>query len=153
MFTAASSSSDTSIPVGYEFVSSSARTFSPVLVVVLPIRLTTTARLRKGFPRQFCVMWQNMRCSILFHLLVPGGKWQTVMRSPRSSANSCSPTFHNRDRMLLLPPPSTPNPDPILSPPPPTPAPQTRGAGGKGGKPPPPPPAAYRFPGKGGGVM
>ena len=26
-----------------------------------------------GRPRQFCVMWQNMRCSILFHLDVPGG--------------------------------------------------------------------------------
>jgi len=23
--------------------------------------------------RQFCVMWQNMRCSILFHFEVPGG--------------------------------------------------------------------------------
>ena len=27
----------------------------------------------KGRPRQFCVMWQNIRCSILFHLDVPGG--------------------------------------------------------------------------------
>jgi hypothetical protein len=26
-----------------------------------------------GRPRQFCVMWQNMRCSILFHFDVPGG--------------------------------------------------------------------------------
>src|SRR5881397_4065876 len=41
------------------------------------MRFTTTARLTKGCPRQFCVMWQNIRCSILFHLLVPGGKWQT----------------------------------------------------------------------------
>ena len=27
-------------------------------------------------------MWENSRCSILFHLLVPGGKWQTVIASP-----------------------------------------------------------------------
>jgi hypothetical protein len=27
----------------------------------------------QGRPRQFCVMWQNMRCSILFHFDVPGG--------------------------------------------------------------------------------
>ena len=42
-------------------------------------------------------MWQNMRCSILFHLLVPGGKWQTVIFRPVSSANSCKATFHKRD--------------------------------------------------------
>ena len=30
------------------------------------------------------VMWQNMRCSILFHLLVPGGKWHTVNAHHRS---------------------------------------------------------------------
>ena len=28
----------------------------------------------------------NMRCSILFHLLVPGGKWQTLIFSPVASA-------------------------------------------------------------------
>lgn len=26
-----------------------------------------------GRPRQFCVMWQNSWCSILFHFDVPGG--------------------------------------------------------------------------------
>ena len=31
----------------------------------------------RGRARQVRVMWQNSRCSILFHLLVPGGKWQT----------------------------------------------------------------------------
>jgi hypothetical protein len=30
-------------------------------------------RLSSGLPRQFCVMWQNRRCSTLFHLDVPGG--------------------------------------------------------------------------------
>ena len=28
----------------------------------------TTSWLIRGRPRQFCVMWQNIRCSILFHL-------------------------------------------------------------------------------------
>jgi hypothetical protein len=27
----------------------------------------------EGHPRQVCVMWQNKRCSILFHFEVPGG--------------------------------------------------------------------------------
>ena len=45
----------------------------PVEVLVPPMRLTTTSRLSSGLPRQLAVMWQNMRCSILFHLLVPGG--------------------------------------------------------------------------------
>src|SRR5215468_8883296 len=37
------------------------------LVVVLAISSITVVRLSSGCPRQFCVMWQNMRCSILFH--------------------------------------------------------------------------------------
>ena len=45
-----------------------------VFVRVLQMRFTTTARLSSGRPRQFSVMWQNIRCSIRFHLLVPGGK-------------------------------------------------------------------------------
>src|SRR5512135_3255935 len=51
-------------------------------------------------------LWQNIRCSILFHLLVPGGKWHTLIFSPSSSANSCRHTFHNRERLPLLPPES-----------------------------------------------
>ena len=47
-------------------------------------------------PRQFIVIWENSRCSILFHLLVPGGKWQTVTASPVSAAKSASSAFHNR---------------------------------------------------------
>src|SRR5437899_8534006 len=79
---------------------------SPLVVVVLPIRFTTTARLVRGRPRQFLVMWQNIRCSILFHLLVPGGKWQTLTRRPDSLANSCRASLHSRLRLPLLPPPS-----------------------------------------------
>src|SRR3989304_4038914 len=54
------------------------------------------------------VMCENIRCSILFHLLVPGGKWQTVRRKPRRSANSCNAPFLKRDRLPLLPPPPPP---------------------------------------------
>ena len=56
-------------------LSSSERTRNPAVEVVVPIRLTMTARLTRGFPRQFMAMWENRRCSIRFHLLVPGGKW------------------------------------------------------------------------------
>ena len=45
----------------------------PASVVVAPINSTTARRSVSGRPRQFCVMWQNRRCSILFHFDVPGG--------------------------------------------------------------------------------
>src|SRR5580658_8166961 len=48
---------------------------------------------------------QKRRCSILFHLLVPGGKWRTAMLSGVSSANFCNSSFHSRTREPLLPPP------------------------------------------------
>ena len=38
-----------------------------------PINSTTARRSVSGRPRQFCVIWQNRRCSILFHFDVPGG--------------------------------------------------------------------------------
>ena len=56
---------------------------SPVFVAVWAMRLDHDPHeLISTLPRQFCVMWQNMQCSILLHLLVPGGKWQTWMTSP-----------------------------------------------------------------------
>ena len=51
-------------------------------------------------------MWENSRCSILFHLLVPGGKWHTVMVSPVRFASRCSSHFQSRRRAPLLPPAS-----------------------------------------------
>src|SRR5215471_17863782 len=51
-------------------------------------------------------MNENRRCSILFHLLVPGGRWQVVMGILNSSASFCNSTFHSRTREPLLPPPS-----------------------------------------------
>ena len=58
--------------------------------------LTTTSWLVSGRPRQFMVMWENSRCSILFHLEVPGGKWQTVIASPVSAASAASSLFQTR---------------------------------------------------------
>src|SRR5712691_12243465 len=96
----------TLMPIGYCPASRAAWMRSPVEERVLPMRLTITSRLSKGWPRQFAVIWQNMRCSILFHLLVPGGRWLTAIRSPVSSASRCSSAVHRRARALLLPPPS-----------------------------------------------
>ncbi len=90
------------MPFGYWLLSSSDCTRRPFSVVVLAIRLTMTSWLINGRPLQFSVMWQNIRCSILFHLLVPGGKWQTAIRSPISFDSFCSSTFHSRTRAPLL---------------------------------------------------
>ena len=57
-----------------------------------------TSWLVSGRPRQFMVMWENSRCSILFHFEVPGGKWQTVISSPVSAARAASSAFHARVR-------------------------------------------------------
>ena len=43
-------------------------------VVVAAINWTIAWWLTRGLPRQFPVMNENSRCTILFHLLVPGGK-------------------------------------------------------------------------------
>ena len=58
----------------------------------------------KGRPRQFWLMKENKRCSILFHLLVPVGRWQMWRSRPPSLANCCSSHFHRRTRLPLLPP-------------------------------------------------
>src|SRR6266850_1501088 len=38
----------------------------------------------RGLARQFWLMKEKSRCSILFHLLVPGGRWLTMMSRPSS---------------------------------------------------------------------
>ena len=73
-------------------------TFSPVLVVVAAMVSRMTWWLASGRARQLRVIWQNSRCSILFHFDVPGGKWQTVISRPVSAASSASPAFHARVR-------------------------------------------------------
>src|SRR5262245_33093115 len=100
------SSFETLIPDGYGLRSNSQATFSPVSVVVAAIRLTITSWLTSGRPRQFWLMNEKSRCSILFHLLVPGGKWHTEIRSPVSLARRWSSSFQSRTRDPLLPPPS-----------------------------------------------
>ena len=50
--------------------SSSACTLSPVRVVVAAMLCTMTSWLVRGRPRQFMEMWENNRCSILFHFEV-----------------------------------------------------------------------------------
>src|SRR5215510_14078586 len=45
--------------------------------------LTVSGALQRGHRPADCLAM----CSILFHLLVPGGKWQTEMRSPVCSAS------------------------------------------------------------------
>ena len=68
--------------------------------------LMMTSWLVSGRPRQFIVIWENSRCSTLFHFDVPGGKWQTVISSPASRASAASSAFHARVRYPLEPPAS-----------------------------------------------
>ena len=76
------------------------------MVVVLAMRLMMTSWLMRGLPRQLVEMKLNSRCSILFYLLVPGGKWQTWISRPVWSARRCSSSFHRRVRLEFEPPPS-----------------------------------------------
>jgi len=73
-----------------------ASTVRPVRVVVAAIVCTMTSWLVSGLPRQFIEMCENSLCSIMFHLLVPGDRWQWVIASPVSSARPASSTFHDR---------------------------------------------------------
>jgi hypothetical protein len=87
-------------------VSSSARTFRPVLVVVAEIVSMMTSWLVSGLPRQFMEIWAKSRCSIRFHFEVPGGKWDTLISRPSSSASLASSAFRSRSRLPLEPPAS-----------------------------------------------
>ena len=69
------------VPAGQEPSSSMAATVSPVLVVTAAMVLRMTSWLASGRPRQARLIWENSRCSILFHLEVPG-QWRCL-----SSAN------------------------------------------------------------------
>jgi hypothetical protein len=93
-------------PVGYCRVSSRAVTASPVVVVVAAIVCTMTSWLVSGRARQLREIWENSRCSILFHLEVPGGKWQQVISRPVSAARAASPVFHAPVRYPFEPPAS-----------------------------------------------
>src|SRR3974390_1493569 len=82
------------MPVSYLPSSRAAFTIRPLVVRVAAMKLKITWTLTNGLPRQFWVMKLNRRCSTLFHLLVPGGKWLTVSFRPISSARYCKATFH-----------------------------------------------------------
>ena len=82
------------------------RVCAPDRVVVAAISSTITSWETSGRPRQFIEMWLKSRCSILFHLEVPGGKWHTVTARPISAANWASSVFHARIRYPLDPPAS-----------------------------------------------
>src|SRR6476620_10317894 len=101
MFTVASCASETLSPLGYFFSSISARTVRPVSVVVAAMSSTTVRKLRRGLPRQLMLMKEKSRCSILFHLLVPGGKWHTVIGNLSSSASFCSSDFPQTDAIAV----------------------------------------------------
>src|SRR3989442_3243814 len=98
------SASLTTSPVGYRRLSSWALTRRPVAVRVCPINSTTVSQVRSGLPRQFCVMWQKRRWSILFHLLVPGGELVALMRQFVLFAIGWYSNFLLPYRFTLIPP-------------------------------------------------
>src|SRR6266436_5395220 len=57
------------------------------------MRLTATSWLMSGRPAQFIEMRENSRCSIWFHLLVPGGMCTTVIAMQSSPASPASSTY------------------------------------------------------------
>ena len=87
-------------------MSRAAWTLSPVVVVVAAIVSTITSWLVSGLPRQFMEIWAKSRCSIQFHFDVPGGKWDTLISRPSSSASRASSTFHSRSGLPVEPPAS-----------------------------------------------
>ena len=58
--------------MGQGLVSRAAVTVSPVAVLTAAMVLMMTSWLVSGRLRQARVIWENSRCSILFHLDVPG---------------------------------------------------------------------------------
>jgi hypothetical protein len=63
---------------------------------VAAVNSTITWWETSGRPRQLVELWLNSRCSTLFQLEVPGGKWHTVTFRPVAAANRASSVFHNR---------------------------------------------------------
>jgi hypothetical protein len=80
--------------------------FRPWTVTVAAIPGAASCFVIRGRAFQVRVTWQNSRCSILFHLLVPGGKWQAVTCSPACAAKTASWSFHRWLTQLFEPPAS-----------------------------------------------
>src|SRR5271155_526195 len=81
-------------------------TVNPCLVVVWLRSSIIVSRDVKGFARQLMEIKEKSLCSILFHLLVAGGRWVTVIVNPVSVANRCNSLFHNLFLTPFEPPPS-----------------------------------------------
>ena len=81
-------------------------TVSPVRVVTAAMVSMMTSWLVSGRPRPAMVIWENSRCPILFHLEVPGGKWQQVISGPVSRARPARPVFQARFFQPSFPPAS-----------------------------------------------
>jgi len=47
-------------------------------------------------------MWENSRCSILFHFEVPGGRWQTVIVRPVRAARVLTVSLSDYGRDVLV---------------------------------------------------
>src|SRR5947199_5680896 len=86
--------------------SSTAYTFKPELVLVEAIRLTITSELVRGLPFQLILINENSLCSIVFHLLVPGGKWQMEISRLVWSASRWRSFFQSFSRYPFDPPES-----------------------------------------------
>src|SRR5437660_11697701 len=65
-----------------------------------------TSELVRGLPFQLILINENSLCSIVFHLLVPGGKWQTEISRPVWSANRWRSFFQSFSRYPFDPPES-----------------------------------------------
>ena len=78
--------------------------FNPAGVAAGPTRFTIISTVSGGLSRQFLLTKAKNLCSIVFHLLVPGGKCETCMVRPVSSAKFCRLVFQRLlRRPLLLP--------------------------------------------------
>ena len=62
--------------------------------------------LYRGLPHLLRLTKESSLCSIPFHLLVPGGRRQTLISMQGSCVGVCCLTFHNRTRFPLEPPQS-----------------------------------------------
>ena len=78
-------------------------TFSPVDVVMDDMSFTTVPTFISGWPAQFLEMYENSLCSTLFHFDVPGGRCDTSISRPVSSASLASSYFHSLSRLPLIP--------------------------------------------------
>ena len=71
-----------------------------------PVSADDHRQRHQGLPRQFLLMWLNIRCSYLVPLRGPWRQVRDVDLQPRPLDSCCSDLFHRRFLLPLLPPPS-----------------------------------------------